>query len=140
MPYATTVSMVVMADMQDDLQSFVSHKPLPEIRVTLGDQGETHQFSQTGETHQFTVTAQLPRGQHDLNLEYTKDAETQGAVEILSVSVQGWPMGLRIYQCLYEPRNSANKMKSHLYLGHPGRWSMSIPVPSHERIGGVGFA
>lgn len=140
MRYATTVSLVVMADMQDDLQSFVSHKPLPEIRVTLGDQGETHQFSHTGETHRFTVTAELPRGRHDLKLEYTKDAETQGAVEILSVSVQGHPMGLHIYQCLYEPRNSAEKMKGHLYLGHPGRWSMTVPVPSHERIGGVGFA
>lgn len=139
MQYATTVSIVVVADMQDDLQSFVSHKPLPEIRVTFGDQRETHQFSHTGETHQFTVTSQLPRGQHDLILEHTK-VYPQGAVEILSVSVQGYPMGLHIYQCLFEPRNSAEKIKSHLYLGLPGRWSMSVPVPSHERIGGVGFA
>jgi len=56
--------MVVMADMQDDLQSFVSHKPLPEIRVTLGDQGETHSSAKQAKH----INSQSPHNCHVANM------------------------------------------------------------------------
>jgi hypothetical protein len=98
--------------MQDQFEGFVSNKSLPGARMTLGEQSHEHRFTQSGEEHRFTVTADLERG---------------------------CPMGLDIYQCEYRPFHLDGALRSHLYMGWPGRWSMTIRAPAHENHGGVGF-
>jgi hypothetical protein len=139
MSFPTTISITARVDMQDQLEGFVSNKSLPGARVTLGDRSQEHRFTRPGEEHRFTVTAVLERGPHDLSLEFTDASPVQGAIEVLGLHLNGCPMGLEIYQCEYQPFHNSETLRSHLYMGWPGRWSMTIEVPGHENHGGVGF-
>ena len=139
MSFLTTITVTARVDMQDQFEGFVSNKSLPGARMTLGEQSHEHRFTQSGEEHRFTVTADLERGEHDVVLEFMDVAEAQGAIEILSLYLNGCPMGLDIYQCEYRPFHLDGALRSHLYMGWPGRWSMTIRAPAHENHGGVGF-
>lgn len=139
MSFSTTISITARVDMQDRFEGFVSNKSMPSVQVTLGDQSHQHRFTQHSEEHKFTVTAYLARGRHNVALEFTDMAEVQGAIEILSLHLNGCPMGARIYQCEYQPFHLDEPLQSHLYMGWPGRWSMTIQAPSHENYGDVGF-
>jgi hypothetical protein len=139
MSFPTTITVTARTDMQDQFEGFVSNKSLPGARMTLGEQSHEHRFTQSGEEHRFTVTADLERGEHDVVLEFMDVAEAQGAIEILSLYLNGCPMGLDIYQCEYRPFHLDGALRSHLYMGWPGRWSITIRAPAHENHGGVGF-
>lgn len=132
MTHVTTISLNARVDMQDEMQNFVSHKSLPTVRVRLGDHVSEHKFSHTGEQHKFTVTARLARGEHDLVLEFAEKGGPQGAIEIVSLRVHGYPIGMAIYQCRYTPYETGETLRSHLYLGWPGEWRLALQVPVQE--------
>jgi hypothetical protein len=127
--YDTTVSVIARVDMQDEMQNFVSRKSWPSVRLRLGDGSMEHRFSRHGEEHRFTVNACLTGGEHDVVLEFTEKDVHQGAVEILSLTVQGCPIGPPIYQCRYTTYEKGETLHSHLYLGIPGEWRWTLQVP-----------
>lgn len=136
MMYPTTLSVTAKVDMQDPLTGFVSHKLMPGARLHLGDQSYEHRFTYSGEKHRFTVTANLDTGQHRARLEFIEDHTVlQGAIEVLDVHVQGTPLGLEMYQCEYLQWETGETIKSNMYLGRPGAWSILLRVP----VGDVGF-
>ena len=139
MTHATTIALTVRADMQDEVQGFLHHKTLPGARVRLGDGVLEHRFTRAGEQHQFVMTQELAPGEHDLTLEFMEDREPQGALEVRSLRVQGNPMGLDLFRCTYRPWKRQEALPAHLYMGWPGTWSIEIQVPTHTRMGGVGF-
>jgi hypothetical protein len=132
--FTTTVSVTVRADLQDS-----SDKALPGARMNFAEHWDQHLFRSDGECHTFRVTASTPHGSHQLTLEFIDDSEGQGALEVLSVSVQGNPIGLDLFRCEYRPYNTSEIMKSHLYMGWPGKWTLPLDVPVHEKMGGIGF-
>jgi len=138
MPQPTTVSVTARADMQDEMQGFLLNKSLPGARVRLGDQWQEHQFTRSGEEHRFTITTDLDTPQGTVSLEFMDDSEAQGAIEITSLHVNGWPMGISIYQCEYTPNRSGETLKSHLYLGWPGKWQLTLG-PDDFRYAGFRF-
>ena len=128
--HSVTVSLTVKVDMQDEMQNFVSQKSWPCLSVSLGDQTREHRFSQPDEEHTFTMTAQLRRkGEHDLLVQFTDRQGPQGAIEIISLQVQGSPAGLLIYKCRYTPYETGETLVSHLYLGWPGEWRLAMREP-----------
>jgi hypothetical protein len=124
--------------MQDQLAGFVTNKQWPAARVRWGDQQQEHRFSHDGEQHRFTMTAQLPRGEHEVILEFMEQEGVQGAMEVLGMEVNGAPMGMAIYQCEYRPFHR-EAMQSHMYMGWPGQWVIKIQEPVNENYGAVGF-
>lgn len=135
MSFPTTISLTARVDMQDQLAGFVTNKQWPAVQVRWGDQHQEHRFTHPGEQHRFTMTARLPRGTHDVTLEFTDRTGPQGAVEIMGLHCQGTPVGLEIYQCEYHIWDTDKTERSHLYMGRPGVWRLAIRVPR----GGVGF-
>ena len=124
--HSVTVSLTVKAEMQN----FVSQKSWPCLSVSLGDQTREHRFSQPDEEHTFTITAQLRRkDEHDLLVQFTDRQGPQGAIEIISLQVQGSPAGLLIYKCRYTPYETGETLVSHLYLGWPGEWRLAMREP-----------
>lgn len=128
MPYTTTISLTTRVDMQNEIEGFVHRKSMPAVRVTLADQSREHRFSSHGQEHTFTVTAQCDR-EREVRLEFVERSATQGAIEVLSLRVDGAPMGINIYQCEYTPYHSGETLRSHLYLGWPGLWRLRLPRP-----------
>lgn len=135
MSFPTTISLTARVDMQDSLARFVTNKQWPAVRVRWGDQSREHRFTRPDEQHRFTMTARLPRGEHDLTLEFMERTPVQGAVEIVSLHCQGTPMGLEIYRCEYTTWETDSTEQSHLYMGRPGVWRLRLGVPR----GGAGF-
>lgn len=128
--HSVTISLTVKVDMQDEMQNFVSPKSWPCLNVSLGDQTREHRFSQPDEEHTFTITAQLRRkAEHDLLVQFTDRQGPQGAIEIISLQVQGSPAGLLIYKCRYTPYETGETLVSHLYLGWPGEWRLAMREP-----------
>jgi len=130
MGFPTTISITARVDMQDQLQGFVSNKSLPTAQVVLGLRAQEHRF---------TMTARLERGTHELSLEFTDAAPSQGAIEVVGLDLNGCPLGPEIYRCEYRPFHKNESLRSYLYMGWPGRWSITIQAPCHENYGGIGF-
>ena len=139
MGFPTTISITARVDMQDQLQGFVSNKSLPTAQVVLGLRAQEHRFTQPDEEHRFTMTARLERGTHELSLEFTDAAPSQGAIEVVGLDLNGCPLGPEIYRCEYRPFHKNESLRSCLYMGWPGRWSITIQAPCHENYGGIGF-
>jgi len=132
----TTITLTARADMQEPLAGFVHRKRLPRVRVTLADKCVEHQFREPAVPHRFTVTAMIDPEGEDVVLEFMDTESTQAAVEIRSLHVNGAPMGMSIYQCEYMPHHTGEVMRSHMYLGWPGRWRLRL---SREHLRHAGF-
>jgi hypothetical protein len=72
------------------------------------------------------VTAKVEPNEAELRLEFMDRRAGQAAMEIVSVHVNGAPMGLHIYQCEYTPYDTGETLRSHLYLGWPGTWRLRL--------------
>lgn len=136
----TTISVVIRVDMQDPLAGFVANKSYPRARLRVGDQHSEHRFTQHGEQHRLSVTQDMPAGEHEVIVEFTEHGGSQGAIQVVSVEVDGSPMGLPIYQCEYQPFHNDERHRSHLYMGWPGRWRITVRTPTHDHIGTMGPA
>ena len=132
----TTITLTARADMQEPLAGFVHRKALPRVRVRVADQCVEHQFREAQRPHRFTVTADIDPDGEDVTLDFVDPEATQAAVEIQSLHVNGAPMGMAIYQCEYTPHHTGEAMRSHLYLGWPGRWRLRL---SREHLRHAGF-
>ena len=128
----TTITVTVRVDMQDQLEGFVANKSYPTARLRVADQHITHRFNGPDERHSLRITASMEPGEHAIHLEHTDTEGTQGAIEVLSVAVDGSPMGLAIYQCEYMPFHTGEVLRSHTYMGWPGRWTIRVRVPTHD--------
>jgi len=128
MKIQTTVSLTVRTDL--------GHKTiLPGVRLRLGDQTSEHRFTEDNEHHKLTVTSELDAGDRWVSLEYMDDHDQQGGVEVLSMFLQGDPIGMKMYQCEYTQWSTGETKKSHTYMDKPGIWR--INVGTHG--GSVGF-
>ena len=132
MTFPVTISITARLDMQDQLAGFVVNKTFPTARLRVGDQHADHRFTRHKEQHRFTITTDLPAGEHAAVLEYMDRRPAQGAIEIVSVEMDGSPLGLGMYQCEYRPFHDDEPLRSHLYMGWPGRWSIQVRLPTHE--------
>lgn len=128
----TTITVTVRVDMQDQLASFVSNKSYPAARLSVGDAHSEHRFTQHGERHRLRVTQDLPAGEHEVTVEFTEHEGVQGAMEIVAVELDGSPLGMTLYQCVYTPFHNNERLESHLYMGWPGQWSIKVRTPVHE--------
>lgn len=136
MIFPTTISIIAKVDMQDPSLESVYQKIMPGACLRLGTQRDRHRFTRDAETHRFTVTAPLEAGDHRATLEFMDDhTVAQGAIRVLSVYLQGTPMGQGIYQCEYLSWETGETVRSHTYMGQPGVWSIGLRVP----VRGVGF-
>lgn len=136
MSFPTTISLTARVDMQDEVEGFLHNKSLPGARVRLGDQWCEHRFTEPGEEHRFTVTADLDEpDQHEVLLEFVDRVDSQGAIEITALHINGAPMGMRIFQCDYTPYHSGTPSKSHLYMGWPGTWRLRLNKDDFRHAG-----
>ena len=131
----TTITAVVRVDMQDPLAGFVANKSYPQARLRVGDIHSEHRFTQHGEQHRLSVTQDMPAGEHEVIVEFTEHGGSQGAIQVVSLEVDGSPIGLPIYQCEYQPFHNDERHRSHLYMGWPGRWRITVRTPTHDHIG-----
>ena len=129
MIFPTTVSLLIRVDMRDK-------EILPGAKLQLGGQVYEHRFTKDREQHKFTVTSDLQAGDHQVELQFIDSDESQGGIEIISMHVQGSPIGMGIYQCEYTQWKTGTTERSHLYMGRPGVWKINVKAPR----GGVGFA
>jgi hypothetical protein len=138
--YPTTVSLLVRADLQEDLARFVHQKTWPGARLRLAGSVCEHRFSPDHAQHRFTVTASLAQGDHTAELEFLDRQSNQGALVIESMWIQGAPLGITIYQSEYRAWHQPDQtLRGHLYLGWPGVWQYPITAPVTHSMGGVGF-
>ncbi len=128
MKYPTTVSLTARVDMKDN-------KLLPGVRLQMEGDNDAHRFTKDKEQHRLTVTADLEAGEHDVVLEFIDRSKLQGGIQIISMHVQGAPLGMDIFQCEYTQWETGETQKSHLYMGRPGAWKIKVTAPK----GGVGF-
>ena len=118
--------------MQEQLSGFVSGKTWPGARLRIGSHQVEHRFTRPDETHRFTITADMPAGDNDVVLEFMEQHGAQAALEIVALEQDGSPMGLPLYQCEYRPFHNDQPMRSCLYMGWPGRWSIKVRAPTHD--------
>lgn len=129
MKFPTTVSLLTRVDLRDK-------QTLPGAKLQMDGQVCEHRFTKDREQHRFTVTSDLEAGDHQVELQFIDSGETQGGIEIISMYVQGTPIGMDIYQCEYTQWKTKTTERSHLYMGRPGVWRINIKAPR----GGIGFA
>ena len=129
MKFPTTVSLLTCVDMRDK-------QTLPGAKLQMNGQVCQHRFTKDREQHRFTVTSDLEAGDHQVELQFIDSDERQGGIEIISMYVQGTPIGMDIYQCEYTQWKTRTTERSHLYMGRPGVWKINIKAPR----GGIGFA
>jgi len=129
MKFPTTVSLLTRVDMRDK-------ETLPGAKLQMDGQVHEHRFTKDREHHKFTVTSDLQAGDHPMELQFIDSDDSQGGIEIISMNVQGSPIGMAIYQCEYTQWQTGTTQRSHLYMGLPGVWKINVKAPT----GGVGFA
>ena len=129
MKFPTTVSLLTRVDMRDK-------GVLPSAKLRMGGEVCEHRFTKDREQHRFTVKSDLQAGDHQVELQFIDSDENQGGIEIISMYVQGTPIGMDIYRCEYTQWKTGTTDRSHLYMGRPGVWRINIKAPR----GGVGFA
>jgi hypothetical protein len=140
MTIPTTITVTVRVDMQDQLAGFVTNKAYPAARLRVADQHITHRFTRPDEQHSFRITVAIDPGEHEIHLEYTETEGILGAIEVLSVEVDGSPIGPDIYECEYRPFNTSKPRKLHTYMEWPGRWTIRVRTPAHRHMGTTAHA
>ena len=135
MEYPTTITVTIRVDMQEPLAGFVTNKSYPTARLRVGDQHSEHRFTRHDEQHRLSVTQHLAMGEHEVIVEFMESAGAQGAMQIESMHVDGSPLGMMIYQGEYRPFHTDDVLRSHTYMGWPGRWQITVRTPIHEHMG-----